>query len=221
LSGAAAQPPSRLPKYNAVTTPALSNLPAQAVHLHCHPATPCALPLQATVRLALAGAVVGQAAGAGLLLCYQLCGAVSGLQVPAPTTPGAADGLWQATCFEVFMALPGEAAYREFNFSPSGQWAAYRFCAERVRDTAAEAKQPPFEPLIDVRQSADTLTLQAWIPLSAMPAPAHTLQLGLSAVLQERNGALSYWALQHPSARPDFHHRSGLSLAWPLLGPTV
>jgi hypothetical protein len=227
LSGAAAQPPHRLPKYTAVTTPALSNLPAQAVPLHCHPATPCGLALQASVSLAQAGAVVGQEASAGLLLCWRLSGDVAALRLPAPTTPGPADGLWQHTCFEAFVALSDETAYREFNFSPSGQWAAYRFCAERVRDTQAEAMQPRFEPLIDLTTCANTLTLHTWIPDSALPQPAATqrLQLGLSAVLEDHQGQLSYWALQHPSARPDFHHRGGLSLtlAWPLLGhpPTV
>ena len=30
--------------------------------------------------------------------------------------------------------------------------------------------------------------------------------LGLSAVLEERDGTKSYWALAHPSGKPDFHH---------------
>lgn len=183
----------------------------------CHPATPCAHELQLTVSLALAGAVTDAGASAGLLLRYQLTGEVSALNVPAPTLPRASDGLWQHTCFEAFVAVPGEAAYREFNFSPSGQWAAYRFGGERVRDTVAEASQLPFEPLIEVTREPHKLVQEVWIARSALPVPktGQTLQLGLSAVLEDTRGRLSYWALTHPAAQPDFHHRGGFALTLP------
>ena len=32
------------------------------------------------------------------------------------------------------------------------------------------------------------------------------LRLGLSAVIEDDSGKLSYWALKHPSGKPDFHH---------------
>ena len=36
---------------------------------------------------------------------------------------------------------------------------------------------------------------------------AHRWRLGLSAVLEERDGTKSYWALAHPPGdTPDFHH---------------
>jgi hypothetical protein len=31
-------------------------------------------------------------------------------------------------------------------------------------------------------------------------------------VVEEKNGRLTYWALTHPSALPDFHHRLGFVL---------
>lgn len=36
--------------------------------------------------------------------------------------------------------------------------------------------------------------------------PATSPRLGLSAVIEEKGGALSYWALRHAPGRPDFHH---------------
>jgi hypothetical protein len=30
-------------------------------------------------------------------------------------------------------------------------------------------------------------------------------ELGLSAVLEEKDGTKTYWALAHPSEKPDFH----------------
>lgn len=174
------------------------------MQLLCHPATPCALPLQLSVRLALTRSGTSDC----LQLHYQLCGDVARLRLPAPAHPGPADGLWQHTCFEAFVGVQGERAYREFNFSPSGQWAAYRFCDQRQRDLASDV---PVRPLIDLQIGSDTLSLQARLPLAALP-PALAAQpwdLGLSAVIETRDGQLSYWALRHPAERPDFHHRGG------------
>jgi hypothetical protein len=166
----------------------------------------------------MAGGFTDNEPSAGLLLRYEVTGDVAALAVPASATPGAADGLWQHTCFEAFVAVPGEPAYREFNFSPSGQWAAYRFFDERVRDTAAELAQPPVEPQMDVEVQAHALVLQVWLPRSALPMgqAGGALQLGLSAVIEDQGGQLSYWALQHPAARPDFHHRGGMALSLAL-----
>jgi hypothetical protein len=32
------------------------------------------------------------------------------------------------------------------------------------------------------------------------------LRLGLAAVIEDRARVLSYWALKHPTEKPDFHH---------------
>ncbi|WP_423604253.1 DOMON-like domain-containing protein [Sphingomonas sp. MS122] len=58
------------------------------------------------------------------------------LRLPAAVAPGRADGLWRRTCFELFLRRRGEEGYFEFNFSPSGEWAAYRF--DRYREGMAE-----------------------------------------------------------------------------------
>ena len=38
------------------------------------------------------------------------------------------------------------------------------------------------------------------------------LRLGLSAVVEDVDGILSYWALRHPSGKPDFHHTDAFAL---------
>ena len=45
--------------------------------------------------------------------------------------------------------------------------------------------------------------------LSLPPGPA---RLGLTAVIEEAGGRLSYWALRHPAERPDFHDAGGFAL---------
>lgn len=154
----------------------------------------------------------------GLRLRYGLRGDTAALRIPAPAAPVPTDGLWQHTCLEAFLAADGEPAYREFNFSPSSEWAAYRFSSERQRDKAAEAREPVWLRPPQARATTRELTLTARLPATALPRSPSPLRLGLCAVIEERNGQLSYWALHHPHERPDFHHPDGraLRLAAPL-----
>jgi len=112
---------------------------------------------------------------------------------------GRADGLWKTTCFELFLAGDGEA-YREFNFSPSGQWSAYRFTSER---SGMEEFQPLALPEVQVARGQDMLIVTAMVDARDLEGFSRA---GISAVIEEEGGRLSYWALAHPSAQPDFHH---------------
>jgi hypothetical protein len=42
-----------------------------------------------------------------------------------------------------------------------------------------------------------------------------SLTLGLSAVIEEKDGTKSYWALAHPPGKPDFHHKDCFALTLP------
>ncbi len=146
----------------------------------------------------------------GLQLVYAIAGNIAALRVPAATGPGPADGLWQHTCLEAFVSAESDATYREFNFSPSGQWAAYRFAGERQRDTSPAHDLPA--PVMQLAVTPTLLTLDVRLPRAALPSSAQPLALALCAVIEELDGRLSYWALQHPQARPDFHHPAGRSM---------
>lgn len=151
------------------------------------------------------------ATSAGVSLAYRLRGDLAQLRIPASLPTGSSDGLWQHTCFEAFVGIAGARAYREFNFSPSGQWAAYAFADYRQRDGAAGAI---VAPQIAVRRFAGRLELDALLDAASLPldALATTLELGLSTVVEAADGRRSYWALAHPAAAPDFHHRDGFTL---------
>lgn len=179
-----------------------STLSSTPLALQCHPATPAGLALDVSV--------VMHWTLEGLRLLYTVSGDTAGLRIPPVTTPGPADGLWQHTCFEAFVAAEGDVAYREFNFSPSGQWAAYRFAGERQRDTSPAPDLPA--PVMQLTITPTLLTLDVHLPHAALPSPAPHLALALCAVIEELDGRLSYWALQHPQARPDFHHPAGRAL---------
>lgn len=160
--------------------------------LRAHPAipAPAGLALEAGVQL-----------GAAQLACrYRLHGELERLRLPAGA-PGRADELWRHSCCELFLAGEGEGYY-EFNFAPGGAWAAYHFSAYR-----AGRNEAPVTPRLTTQRSARQLVLEAQLDLAALGALARaaTLRIGLSAVLEEVTGELSYWALAHGKPRPDFH----------------
>jgi hypothetical protein len=175
--------------------------------LQCHPATPAGIPLDLSVAVS--------STREGLRLAYTVRGHIAALRIASAAAPGPADGLWQHTCLEAFASADGDSAYREFNFSPSGQWAIYRFASERIR--AGTASGVEAAPVTHTTASADKLTLTADLPWTALPANAHVLDIALSAVIEEVDGRFSYWALHHPGEHPDFHHPAGrcLHLALP------
>lgn len=123
----------------------------------------------------------------------------SRLVVSAFKGRGRADELWQMTCFELFLRGEG-SAYREFNFSPSGQWAAYDFTDEREGMTEYE---PIITPEITTEQGPSILVGSAIFDAKELTGFTHA---GISAVIEEEGGVKSYWALAHPSDKPNFHH---------------
>jgi hypothetical protein len=176
--------------------------------LQRHPATP----VQAVRGVAVQ---VGWGNGGALALSFALEGDLTRLRILAPQPSRRADNLWQHLCFEAFIRHKGEPAYCEFNFAPSGEWAAYAF--RRYRDGASLAQD--LDPRITVRRMGDRLELNALIRLDCLPLvqPRTQVQLALSAVVEDEQGVLSYWALTHPPGRPDFHHPDAfaLELEWP------
>lgn len=144
-----------------------------------------------------------------LIFQYALRGEVSRVRVPAvQQVPARADGLWKHTCFEAFIADPALPGYHEINFSPSRQWAAYRFSGYREGMTPADVT---VAPAIDVRRFDDRLELEATLHLASLHS-APTLKLALTAVVEDESGTLSYWALRHAPGNPDFHHPHGFVL---------
>ncbi|MDR3054506.1 MAG: DOMON-like domain-containing protein [Zoogloeaceae bacterium] len=142
-----------------------------------------------------------------LRLDYRLTGDLSTLILPTPQTPLDPQRLWAHTCCEIFLAQPASPAYREYNFSPSGQWAAYGFSAYRQKS----AWENPPAPRMEWRRENDELLLQVTLPVAAFLSTASP-QLALSVVLEFTDGRLAYYALQHPAGAPDFHHRSSFTL---------
>ncbi len=143
--------------------------------------------------------------GRSLWLRFTVEGDVDRIVWPAEASTGRADNLWRRTCFEIFVAAADDG-YVEYNLSPSGEWASYRFDGLRVgMRSAAETAT-----VLGLDGASDLVALEGRIDL-----PDGARRLALSAVIETADGALSYWALAHPSAKPDFHHPDSFVLDLP------
>ena len=160
--------------------------------LTAHPSSPCD-----AIRRLEAGLETAKVPGE-LGIRFRMVGDISRIRLPPAELARRRDGLWQHTCFEVFLRPDGSDAYHEFNFAPSGDWAAYDFTAHREGRADADVSAP----YIRVEDNMTWWALGATIPVDA----GRQWQLGLSAILEERDGTKSYWALAHPAGdKPDFH----------------
>ncbi|MFL6762331.1 MAG: DOMON-like domain-containing protein [Sphingomicrobium sp.] len=161
-----------------------------------HPATPLSGPdFKVWVNVDHAGSL-GVVASTNIW--FGIGAPASRFVMPEAEEPGRADELWRTTCLEAFLRPVGEMAYREWNFAPSGNWASYDF------ESAREAKTNPdvADPYIRMEDNLTWWALGATIAVDA----EIRWELGLSAVLEEKDGTKSYWALAHSSEeKPDFH----------------
>jgi len=169
-----------------------------------HPVTPAAAVGDVSVTVG--------ATGTGLLsLCYRVCGEIAALRIPAASAPARTDGLWRHTCFEAFLRRVGQPDYQEWNFAPSGAWAAYRFEAYRCGMAPLADAGPP---RLVTRTGEDTLEFEVTLTVCPLGVDAtRGLEMALSAVIEDRDGQLSYWALRHGAGQPDFHHPRSFALA--------
>lgn len=164
-----------------------------------HPETPCG---------ARTGVEACVERGAGFLIIhYHITGEIDQLLLSTPGAPHRADNLWQTSCLELFLREASASAYREYNFAPSRAWAAYDFTG--YREGMRDADMPA--PAIFIERGPDSFDLAAQI---ALPSEA-PLDIGLSAVIEEKDGTKSYWALAHPPGKPDFHHPACFALKLP------
>jgi hypothetical protein len=159
-----------------------------------HPDTPCAAIERVEVEL--------ERDARGLRLCYRMLGDAQRVvaALPAPDGgPRRRDELWRATCCELFVRDAAGPGYREYNFTPCGDWAAYRFSGYRRGMAPLETRAPHI--VLDGSPGCVALT----VTLAGFDEPDVDAQrIGLACVVAT-GAELSFWALAHPPGRPDFH----------------
>ena len=125
-------------------------------------------------------------------------------------TPKRTDNLWQRTCFEVFVKSDRSTNYWEYNLSPSLHWAVYGF--EKYRDGKFDELSVT-EIAIRTRSDKQAFELESTIPLP-VNLSGKNLKIGLSCVVQDKNGVIYYYALKHTQAQADFHDEDSFIVAW-------
>jgi hypothetical protein len=146
-----------------------------------------------------------------LALTYDIAGDLDRIRIPEPALPCMSANLWQHTCCEIFVRRHGQAAYHEFNFAPSREWAAYGF--QRYREGVPLIDEA-LKPEIAIETAEGKLELRAIVRLSRL-STVHArarLAIAISAVIEGSDGELSYWALAHPRGQPDFHDPHAFTL---------
>jgi hypothetical protein len=163
--------------------------------------------------------------GEALTLEFQLRGAAEQgenaiLWPAAGGQPQRRDGLWEHTCLEWFLAHPHQEAYWEFNLCPNGDWNVYALDGYR-----RGLRPDPHYNALPLERSGNgsgngrisrfraTATLPAaLLPAEQASAQPAELELAVTAVLEQRSGVISYWALHHGGTEADFHRRDGFRL---------
>jgi hypothetical protein len=169
--------------------------------LECHPQTPCVAVREVAVEIGIESPDV-------LVACFRILGDIERLRVPVAALDP--DRLWEHTCCEVFVAPPASDRYVEWNFSATGQFARFEFSSYRRRTTTVV----PVPARLSVFARDRELRLEAKAPLR--PGVSDSARIALATVIEDDAGTLSYWAMRHPSDRPDFHHADGFALALTL-----
>ena len=147
----------------------------------------------------------------GLTLRYVVLGSVGSILLANPTDPERSHHLWRHSCFEVFVKVPGDVGYQEYNFAPSSHWAAYGFASRRAGIHNLDVIAAP---LIDSLRNENEFRLTASLAKIGLP-DCKPWQLGLSVIIEENSGALSFWALAHPLGVADFHHDDCFAITLP------
>ncbi|MBD1846164.1 DOMON-like domain-containing protein [Cyanobacteria bacterium FACHB-63] len=143
-----------------------------------------------------------------LILQYDLIDNQSQVLIPDKTLPNRKHNLWETTCFEFFIGAQNDRAYWEFNLSPSGDWNVYRFDDYRAgmqEETAFSAL--PFE--VETRSHHTTLTIELDLEVIKLTQP---LEISVTAVIEQLNHNITYWAIEHCGTEADFHIRDSFAL---------
>lgn len=116
---------------------------------------------------------------------------------------GRTDELWKKTCFEAFLPRAEGEGYFEFNGAANGDWNLYTFDHYRSELIPAFVS-PGDEPKVVFYDFNKHLEVHFSIPLKTIPLISG--KLGISVVLTSKDD-VSYWAVHHAGAKPDFHRK--------------
>lgn len=122
-------------------------------------------------------------------------------------TPKKAFGLWERTCFEIFLKRANTTEYIEFNFSADMEWSCFHF-----DDYKVGMKDYQGAKILGLKFDSKNHTFEATWTFDSLD---DSFDCGISSVIQTNDLKKSYWALNHPSLNPDFHDFRSFTLRSP------
>jgi len=134
-----------------------------------------------------------------LCLNYFVSGDIENIQWPDFDCIQEGNDLWKTTCLECFCLLEDGKSYIELNFSPKGYWHIYYF--DDYRQPSQTLKNVVCISDLVINKKDDGCRLQVEVHLNGISIK----DIGFTAVIEDSNKEISYWALQHASNNPDFH----------------
>jgi len=140
-----------------------------------------------------------------IALTYDVTGETDKVRWPALSKSQFRRELWTSTCFELFVGIPNTENYLEFNFSPSTEWCGFSF--RSYRNGRSDLRDLAFSRF-DVTRTESSVSIHAQfeIPETLLNFENSEYRSALSAVIEDTDGQLSYWADTHRSDVPDFHN---------------
>jgi hypothetical protein len=136
---------------------------------------------------------------------YHLQGDLNSVAIASPAlTPSRKFELWESTCCELFIGVPGKTNYWEFNLSPSGDWNVFYLDDYRqgLRNETAFTSLP-----LAIDRQANALLLKLTLDLTKIIPLDRNLEVSVTTVIESTAGEMSYWALTHAGTKADFHQR--------------
>lgn len=154
-----------------------------------------------------------------LTIVYLLTGSVDQIQLLGnPPVPSArADELWKSTCFEWFVKSSSSKKYWEFNAAPTGFWNFYELEDYRTHLKSSPLVEAPQFSLSPELSSSDHYQFKVEVNMSDLFSNDLTLsqsgRIAITSVIQWKSGEVSYFSLQHPLTKPDFHSDDGFTIS--------
>ncbi len=146
---------------------------------------------------------------------FTVTGNTALVKLPPPSkSPAKKDGLYNTTCFEIFIAN-SSGQYLEWNFSPALDWCLFSFESERKKSSDLLGKESFSQFHFDVNPQSLNLKVQldsARIR-KVLNSPGK-LKASMTAVIEFQSGKKDYYAFKHLKDKPDFHDLNGFLIDW-------
>jgi len=108
-------------------------------------------------------------------------------------------GLWQQTCFEVFIQPSGVKKYFEINLTPQKAWNVFSFDDYRMPQPPREL---PGAHLVSFNFKAGELKATFKVP----EADLRKINVSFCSVVVLKDTGVTYWSVKHADTKPNFHH---------------